>query len=711
MQHTHERRVSGVRRVPVERIVDVCGATDPASAFQGRSVDVSGRGMQVRAAHLPELRAPIVVRFQEQGSDVIAEGEVAWRRACANGGEFGVRFTALDSRSVQVLKALCGVAGFEDPDASLAEPSRSWQAEGARAETDHDTDPAPPAALGVRLHIAGLTSPLHAQIKGQGPRSLEVGSQLEFLRVGRSLEIEDLAYGSRRPGVVESVDVSVDQKSRVPELLVSVRFAESNDVVRSALRARTPEPQRARASEAHRVPMPESRARAAAPQSARTPPLPYSVRAVEPQRSRPLAPLGASDLESPSQALPPTAPRAASPKAPLAGPRSSSERAAPAPLGELDLSTTRELGDDEPNDDERDSTPPPLPLRADRAESASSRSLREAAPKRNEREPEDDPEGAVADSAEALLQRLEGMLGDASLAARAASVQVARWGGAASRSAGWLLARARRAMLAPRRPVVPRRRTAAPPRASLRSSPLRQNPQIAVQRPRSEEASAAPRASGSRALLWSCLVAVVAVSIGYLARRAPLLPAAPAAARVVAAAPPAAALAEPSSRVSALAPAAEVAVSATSGAAARVLSSSRVADEDAAALESNAAPSSARLGSDGVSSSTRAPGSSSNGDEFGQGRLQRPVIYRLRLDDVGGTLRGERTATGFEISVPGRRLLDSGASITRRDPRIAKISTQNGSQGTRVSFRFRETIPAYKVRLRKDVLEFWISES
>jgi len=76
MQHTHDRRVSGVRRVPVERMVDVCGSSDPASAFQGRSVDVSGRGMQVRAAHLPELRAPIVVRFQEQGSDVIAEGEV-----------------------------------------------------------------------------------------------------------------------------------------------------------------------------------------------------------------------------------------------------------------------------------------------------------------------------------------------------------------------------------------------------------------------------------------------------------------------------------------------------------------------------------------------------------------------------------------------------------------------------------------------------------
>ena len=56
-------------------------------------------------------------------------------------------------------------------------------------------------------------------------------------------------------------------------------------------------------------------------------------------------------------------------------------------------------------------------------------------------------------------------------------------------------------------------------------------------------------------------------------------------------------------------------------------------------------------------------------------------------------------------------MLDSGASITRRDPRIAKLSTHNTAQGTRVSFRFRETIPAYKVRIRKDIVEFWISSN
>ena len=183
--------------------------------------------MQVRAAHLPELRAPIVVRFREQDAEVIAEGEVVWRRVCATGGEFGVRSTALDSHSVQALKALCGVVGLEEPPPGPSEAAMSSEEpESGRADTDHDTDPAPPVALGVRLHIAGLTSPLQAQVKGQDRHSLEVGSRLDFLRVGSSLQLEDLGDGARRAACIEAVAVSVDEKSGVPELVVSLRYAE-----------------------------------------------------------------------------------------------------------------------------------------------------------------------------------------------------------------------------------------------------------------------------------------------------------------------------------------------------------------------------------------------------------------------------------------------------------------------------------------------------
>jgi hypothetical protein len=95
--------------------------------------------------------------------------------------------------------------------------------------------------------------------------------------------------------------------------------------------------------------------------------------------------------------------------------------------------------------------------------------------------------------------------------------------------------------------------------------------------------------------------------------------------------------------------------------------------------------------------------------EFGHGRLHLPIVYRLRLDQPGASLRGERTPTGFDVIIPGRKTMESGAAISSRDDRIAKVRTQNGADGTRVSFRFRGSIPPYKVRLRKDFVEFFIS--
>jgi len=104
----------------------------------------------------------------------------------------------------------------------------------------------------------------------------------------------------------------------------------------------------------------------------------------------------------------------------------------------------------------------------------------------------------------------------------------------------------------------------------------------------------------------------------------------------------------------------------------------------------------------------RAPKAASP-NEFGHGRMHLPIVYRLRLNQPGDGLRGERTPTGFDVVIPGRKAMESGTAISRRDDRIAKVVTRNGPEGTRVSFRFRGPIPAYKVRLRKDFVEFFIS--
>ncbi len=702
MQHTHDRRVSGVRRVPVERLVDVCGAADPASAFQGRSVDVSCRGMQVRASHLPQLHAPIVVRFHEHGAEVIAEGEVAWRRSASTGGDFGVRFTALDSRSVQTLKALCGVAGLEEleghtqPGGAVAPISTrapgqlapGQLAPGQLRELDHDTDPAPPAALGVRLHVAGLAAPLQARVKAQVSNRLELGSQLDFLRVGRALDVEDLAYGGRRTAYVEALDLNVDPKSRVPELVVSVRYAETTDQ-RGAARSSTPEPQRARSL----------------------------------ARGRGSWDRGSWDKEAPLTTPPPTTPRPASQRV---------RTPAPAGLAPAELEPAArgvaELGsDDAAGAEERDTTPPPLPMGVERAERAPASKVAASAggssgSSKAASQPSDRKELATAgakpeleelereepelDSTEVILARLDSLLRGMPGAARAAGERVAQWGGAASRGASWCLAQARRAVSTSRRPAAPRRRTAAAPRSSsMRSGPLRQSSQPSSPRPRAEDAAEAVRRRGTRTVLYSCLIALVAIGIGWLARPS-RQPAPPAAAHVA----PAAGSALAASAAPAATPAATSALS-SDGESLPPPSLLTPRGPSASVAEEDNDKSSAPESSTGKPSQARGQSVAAGSDEFGQGRLHLPVIYRLRLDEPGGTLRGERTATGFEITIVGRRVLDSGNSIARRDSRIAKVSTQHGPQGTRVSFRFRDEIPAYKVRLRRDAVEFLISSS
>jgi hypothetical protein len=664
-QHNHDRRVMGIRRVPVERIVDVCGSAAPPLAFQCRSVDISGRGMQLRASFVPDLGATLVLRFQEPGGEVIAEGEVAWRKEMTRGGEFGVRFTALDSRSVQALKALCRV----DADVEIAAGSRP--AELADPEENvQDTDPAPATAPAVRLHIAGLNAPMQARVRQQGRQTLEVGSRLEFLRIGRSLHIEDPALGARREACIEAVEVSVDHESRIPELIVSVRYA---DV------AETPRPV-------------SSRARAApvsAPVTRRSPPAP----APQPELANP---------EPREQAEPP----------------------------ELDWGNDGEgselASSEQEGEDEKASLPPPVRDRQ-------SQDGVQAAPDFDTESPF---EGDHPFDGERLRERMDGVLSGVSVAARAAAEQCVRFGGVASRSASWLVARARgvRLAAAAARPTAPRRRTAAPPRSALRATSARQQPRLAAssgRASREEQASSSPRAARLAAL--GCLLAITAL-VGIMLGRGGHKPdnaaVVPSAAASRATAPAASA-----PRVDPTPPAAASPSSPRPTAPSRVLGPADDGDVDDGAP----AGSLAQLSPPGPSSPDTEDSSSFEAralahtkvadqaftdsppstlrpravtpNEFGSGRLERPVIYRLRLDQPGGNLRGERTAMGFDVIIEGRKTMESAVGIAQRDDRIAKVLTRNGSDGARVSFRFRRAVPGYKVRLRKDFVEFFISSS
>ena len=89
--------------------------------------------------------------------------------------------------------------------------------------------------------------------------------------------------------------------------------------------------------------------------------------------------------------------------------------------------------------------------------------------------------------------------------------------------------------------------------------------------------------------------------------------------------------------------------------------------------------------------------------------MHMPIVHRLKLSAPGAALVGKRTARGFSVTVPGREVSGASSKIERRDDRIVKVRTENSSKGATISFQFRSAIPAYKIRLRKSYVEFFIS--
>ena len=219
-----ERRSTSAPRVAVETLVEMCGlSAEQAPAFEAESINVSGRGMHVRTAYLPEVGMPLVCRFEHRGHEIIVEGSVAWRRDGVEGGEFGLRFTAVDSGSVEALKELCGLAARTEPSEPAPTPP----------DPDPDPEPGsrspepPPSDLTgtrVKLHIDGLGSPMRARVREGSKRRVHVGSNLEFLAVGRSIELENLDHPLRRTARIDAVEVVIDPQSQVPQLVVALHY-------------------------------------------------------------------------------------------------------------------------------------------------------------------------------------------------------------------------------------------------------------------------------------------------------------------------------------------------------------------------------------------------------------------------------------------------------------------------------------------------------
>ncbi len=194
---TDDRRAPGAPRIPFDALVEVGGALGPS--FEAQAVNVSEDGMQLRTAYLPETGQPLTCRFDAgPGQSVLVSGEVTWTQTAEKGGEFGIRFTDMDAESIDALRHVCGV----------------------------NVQAAVQAGGKVRLHIEGLASPMRARVKDAHRTNMTVGSDLGFLQVGRQLEVEDPQSGNKRPASVDRVEVVVDPESKIPQLVVSLRYGD-----------------------------------------------------------------------------------------------------------------------------------------------------------------------------------------------------------------------------------------------------------------------------------------------------------------------------------------------------------------------------------------------------------------------------------------------------------------------------------------------------
>ncbi|HVW26610.1 MAG TPA: PilZ domain-containing protein [Polyangiaceae bacterium] len=636
MIERQERRAPGVNRIPVARLVDICGRDASVPAFEAESIELSGRGMHVRTPYLPPLGAPLVCRLEDNGREIVVEGTVAWQRNSDGGGEFGVQFTALDSGSVAALKSLCGL---DD------EPSEAKQEE---PEPELSVEPAP-AGAAVKLHIDGLGAPMKARVRKGGSRRLQVGSNLEFLKVGRGLQVEDVEQGQRRGAKIDAVSIAIDPQTQVPQLVVALRY-EGEDT--------TPEP---------------------------------SV-------------IGDELADVAAKAAP--------------------ERDAVRPAGKPASSEADDDGEDEDDD---------------------------AAAMRG---PVDAFAVSIGKAAQATGEKLAEASGSAAaLLARIAKASGARIGEVASRRAA--TPKRRSTSPAPQVPVPNPQRRLRPQNGE------RENPTATKSRRRKVIAGAVVSVLGLAvaATTMNRHPAKGASSDAVAARDLGAIPATPSQAPLPGAqlgAPgvstplPGAPLAQGATNATAPTPGqpgvAPGAATPRPGVVANVplFGPTTMATLEPAPL----GPSPDEIGASTVSPAPRATEERMDDDEprsgahdevfddgasskksdadksdpdkaaeekaeavkpFVTGKLHLPIVYRMKLDHPGIGLVGKKEMGGFSIDLPGRRVLDGGAGIPKRDDRIAEVRTKNGPTGAHVTFVFRSKIPTYKVRLRKNYVEFFIS--
>ncbi|XYI01564.1 PilZ domain-containing protein [Sorangium sp. So ce1128] len=709
-----ERRAGAGQRVRIEALVAV-GETS-GGGFEAESIDMSPEGMRLRTAYLPRVGDALLCRFDGLGKELVVEGEVCWRAEQARGGEFGLRFTGLDAEAEEAVRAMCSSmdAGAAGSAPALTVPS----------------GPAPAAAetaqrgARVRLHIDGLGSPMKARVRTGGPDDLEVGSNLEFLKVGRSLELEEVEQGTRREAYIDHVKVEVDPATSVPQLVVTLRYE-------APRAARAPRP-RSASSES----LPPARPAAA------------TLESVAPARAS-LAPPQGEGAPARASSAPPQGERAAArassappqgegaparaSSAPPQGERAAARASSAPPQGERASArpSVAPAGAAAEVDDDHDGDVSPAPsAREARAADAAPPSAQDAAPSSA---PEGSDEAGAEPAAGAGPSRLRDVGEKAAQAGKAVAGKIApALAGAGARAAtamAGMVARikARRAARAAgdedgaAKDGGPRRKTAPPPAGALKTGRRRVVREEADEA--AGEAAEPPRfnkkaaAVGSFLGLTAVLVVFGAARLlglhggdappagpGETAEGAPALPAAsgaPALAAAAAATAPGGAAAAPGGALTANVP---------------LFGATPLSTTEPVPPTPPAEPSA--LAGDPLAQGAAVPGGPGDEEaaeadddeqesprEWGQGVVRNPIVLKLKMDGPVEELNGAAGAMGFTVSLPDRRALSSGSGLARKDKRIASVRVVNTPHGAEITLQFKDGVPAYKAKARGDRLE------
>ncbi|MRG93516.1 PilZ domain-containing protein [Polyangium spumosum] len=652
---TPERR-AGHHRVHFEALVAV-GEAKGSGGFEAESIDVSPEGMRLRTAYLPQIGDKLVCRFEGDAGEVVADGEVIWRREAPRGGEFGLRFVSFDSPDAEAtLRSLCQELGGPD------EASAGVGAMGIPGTR-------------VRLHIEGLGSPMKARVREATGGEVLVGSNLEFLKVGRSLELEDMDHGDKRAATVDAVKVEVDPSTKVPQLVVSLRFGEAKESKKVAAPAKAPE------KETSKETGKESSSLALGALIKRTTPGVGAVGKTE------ISPSGGEAKEA----------RAEEPSSPPAPSLASGQKK------------------------ESRSMPPVTRPSASEASAA----LREEAKAEDEDVSEaNDPSldspavgGAKKDFSAALRGATEKAKGATKAAFGAIGPAAAGLGTKAKGAMSGLFAsiRKRRGAEAaePEEARATRRTTAAPPTGALRAAGKR------LVRDKEEvettEATQKPRSSTKAALMGSALgLASVLVLVGAIrligAWRSP--DAAPQGTEANAAAATAALPAPTVANTAAGDPNAVPSVNVPLFGATPLSTTEPVPamptepDGTVAEAPPEGGAQLAAAGDEGEGEDdAEATETQGDGKQFGKGTVRSPIMLRLKVDGPIETVNGASGAMGFTVSLPGRRALSSATELARKDKRIAAINVVNTAAGAEISLQFKDGVPAYLAKAKGNRLD------